>query len=49
MHGSLYVDDDIVLCYKSKNMNSVERQLSFKQNSKLGNENGLKFSKAKTA
>ena len=26
MHGSLYVND-FVLCYKSKNMNSVERQL----------------------
>ena len=36
-HGCLYVDD-FVLCYKSKNINSVERQLQLRhnKNSKLG-------------
>ena len=37
VHGSWYVDD-FVICYKSKNMNSVEIQLEplSSQNSKLG-------------
>ena len=48
-HGCLYVDD-FVLCYKSKNINSVERQLQLCLN-KIQNwadENGFKFSKTKT-
>ena len=46
MHGSLYVDD-FTLCYKSKNMNSFERQLQLYLN-KIQNRaygNGSKFSK----
>ena len=49
MHGSLYFDD-FTLCYKSKNMNSFERQLQLYLN-KIQNwadENGSKFSKTKT-
>ena len=49
-HGCLYVDD-FVLCYKSKNINSVERQLQLSLNKIQNwaeNENGFKFSKTKT-
>ena len=49
MHGSLYIND-FALCYKSKNMNSVERQLQLCLN-KIRNwadENDFKFSKTKT-
>ena len=49
-HGSLYVDD-FTLCYKSKNMNSIERKLQLCLN-KIQNwadVNGFKFSKTKTA
>ena len=45
MQGSLYVDE-FVICYKSKNMNSVERQLQLCLHSKFENwadENGFKF------
>ena len=50
MRGSLYVDD-FVLCYRSKNLNSVEIQLQLCLN-KIQNwadENGFKFSKNKSA
>ena len=46
---SLYVDD-FVICYRSKNMNTIERQLQQCLN-KLqtwSDENGFKFSKSKT-
>ena len=38
---SLYVDD-FLICYRSKNMNTIERQLQFNL------ENGFKFSKSTT-
>ena len=48
--GSLFVHD-FVLCYKSKNMNSIERhlQLCLQKNQNWADENGFKFSKTKTA
>ena len=45
----LYVDD-FLICYRSKNMNTIERQLQLNLN-KIQNwaiENGFKFSKSKT-
>ena len=49
MQGSLYVDD--LFCYKSKNMNFVERrlQLCLHKIQDLSDENGFKFLKTKTA
>ena len=46
---SLYVDD-FLICYRSKNMNSIERQLQLKLNKiqEWSTENGFKFSKSKT-
>ena len=51
-HGmpcSLYVDD-FLICYRGKNMNSIERQLQITLNKihKWSVENGFKFSKSKT-
>ena len=45
----LYVDD-FCICYKSKHMHTIERQLQQVLNnlSKWSNENGFKFSKTKT-
>ena len=45
--GSLYVDD-FLICYRSKNMNTIERQLqlNFNKIQKLATENGFKFSKS---
>ena len=45
----LYVDD-FYICYRSKHMNTIERQLQQVLNnlSKWSRENGLKFSKTKT-
>ena len=50
IQGSLYVDD-FVICYKSKNMNSVERQLQLclHKIQNWANENGFKILKTKTA
>ena len=47
--GSLYVDD-FLICYQSKNMNTIERQLQLCLNKiqKWVDENGLKFSQTKT-
>jgi potassium voltage-gated channel Eag-related subfamily H protein 8 len=48
--GGLYVDD-FVLCYKQKNMNSIERELQLCLN-KIQNwadVNGFEFSRTKTA
>ena len=49
MQGSLYVND-FVLCYKSKNMNSVERQLQLclQRIQNWADKNGFRFSKTKT-
>ena len=49
MQGSLYVDD-FVLCYKSKNMNSIERQLQLcsQRIQNWADKNGFRFSKTKT-
>ena len=46
---SLYVDD-FLICYRSKNMNTIERQLQLTLNKiqKWSTENGFKFSKSKT-
>ena len=46
---SLYVDDCLI-CYRSKNMNTIERQLQSNLNKiqKWVTENGFKFSKSKT-
>lgn len=46
---SLYVDD-FLICYKSKNMQTIERQLQLSLNkiNKWATENGFKFSKSKT-
>ena len=46
---SLYVDD-FLICYRSKNMNTIERQLQLNLNKiqKWATENGFKFSKSKT-
>ena len=46
---SLYVDD-FLICYRSKNMNTIERQLQLNLNKiqKWSTENGFKFSKSKT-
>ena len=46
---SLYVDD-FLICYRSKNMNTIERQLQLNLNKiqKWSTENGFKFSKCKT-
>ena len=46
---SLYVDD-FVVCYKSKNMQTIERQLQLCLNrlQKWADENGFRFSKTKT-
>ena len=46
---SLYVDD-FLICYRSKNMNTIERQLQLNLNKiqKCSTENGFKFSKSKT-
>ena len=52
MQDSLYVDDFITcICYKSKNINSFERQLQlcFHKIQKWADENGFKFSKTNTA
>ena len=45
---SLYVDD-FLICYRSKNMNTIERQLQLNLNKiqKWSTENGFKFSKSK--
>ena len=45
----LYVDD-LCICYKSKHMHKIERQLQQVLNnlSKWSSENGFKFSKTKT-
>ena len=45
MHDSLYVVD-FVLCYKTKNMNSLERQLQLclYKIQNWADENGFKFS-----
>ena len=50
MQGSLYVDD-FDICYKSKNINSVERQLQLclHQIQNWAEKNGFKFSKTTTA
>lgn len=47
--GSLYVDD-FLICYRSKNMNTIERQLQQCLNriQTWSDENGFKFSKTKT-
>jgi len=49
VEGSLYVDD-FIICYRSKNMNSVERKLQLCLNNihQWSIENGFKFSKSKT-
>ena len=46
---SLYVDD-FLICYRSKNMNTIERQLQLNliKIQKWSTENGFKFSKSKT-
>ena len=46
---SLYVDDCLI-CYRSKIMNTIERQLQLNlyKIQKWATENGLKFSKSKT-
>ena len=46
---SLYVDD-FLICYRSKNMNTIERQFQLNLNKiqKWSTENGFKFSKSKT-
>ncbi|MCU7801126.1 MAG: hypothetical protein KZQ70_13560, partial [gamma proteobacterium symbiont of Lucinoma myriamae] len=46
---SLYVDD-FLICYRSKNMHTIERQLQQNLNriQKWATENGFKFSKSKT-
>ena len=46
---SLYVDD-FLICYRSKNMNTIERQLQLNLNKiqKWATENGFRFSKSKT-
>ena len=46
---SLYVDD-FLICYRLKNMNTIERQLQLNVNKiqKWATENGFKFSKSKT-
>ena len=46
---SLYVDD-FLICYRSKNMNTIERQLQLNLNKiqKWSTENEFKFSKSKT-
>ena len=50
MQCSLYVDE-FVICYKSKNMNSIERQLQLclHKIQNWADENGFKFSETKTA
>ena len=47
---SLYVDD-FLICYRSKNMNTIEQQLQLNLNKiqKWATENGFKFSKSKTS
>ena len=47
--GSLFVDD-FLICYQSKHMNTIERQLQLclNKNSKMADENGFKFSQTKT-
>ena len=47
--GSLYVDD-FLICYQSKQMNTIERhlQLCLNKIQKWADENGFKFSKTKT-
>ena len=49
VEGSLYVDD-LLICYRAKNMNNIERQLQLSLNKieKWATENGFKFSSAKT-
>ena len=49
VEGSLYVDD-LLICYRAKNMNNIERQLQLNLNKieKWASENGFKFSIAKT-
>ena len=49
VEGSLYVDD-LLICYRAKNMNNIERQLQLNLNKieKWATENGFKFSSAKT-
>ena len=46
---SLYLDD-FLICYRSKNMNTIERQLQLNLNKiqKWATENGFKFSKSKS-
>ena len=46
---SLYVDD-FLICHRSKNMNTIERQLQLNLNKiqRWATENGFKFSKSKT-
>lgn len=49
VRGSLYVDD-FLICYRSKNMRSIERQLQCCLNrvQTWADENGFKFSESKT-
>ena len=49
VYCSLYVDY-LLICYRSKNMNTIERQLQLNLNKiqKWATENGFKFSKSKT-
>jgi len=49
IEGSLYVDD-FLICYRGKNMNTIERQLQLCLNKidKWAMENGFKFSSTKT-
>jgi hypothetical protein len=49
IEGSLYVDD-FLICYRGKNMNTIERQLQLCLNKieKWTMENGFKFSSSKT-
>ena len=46
---SLYIDD-FLICFRSKNMNTIERQLQLNLNKiqKWSTENGFNFSKSKT-
>jgi hypothetical protein len=49
IEGSLYVDD-FLICYRGKNMNTIERQLQLCLNKieKWAMENGFKFFSSKT-
>ena len=47
VEGSLYVDD-LLICYRAKNMNNIERQRTLNKIEKWATENGFKFSSAKS-